>query len=272
MIRSLLLFLFLLQGCTDSGDSSSESTSSNFSGDTPYLWASFSTPKDIQISEDFNLNEVTNIEEMAQAWNNSVEGDKIFFAIDGTTSELSNSGNIEELLDGTLGIYKTVNWPSDLPESALAVTQIFGERKNAGKANEFVDIQHADILVNYDIHQFDTDDDGPNYDLRTVILHEMGHFLGLQHKSTSSNRNSSIMYPSISSSENKREPKAIDILDIREKYSLDDGGGIQELIAEKNISTIPIRIIIELHADGNCIHKIENKIHYRHQVKISKSK
>jgi len=176
-------------------------------------------------------------------------------------------------MDSVLGVYKTDTWPSDLPGSALAVTQIFGLRKNTGKPNEYVDIQHADILLNEDIHNFDTENSGPNYDLRTVILHEMGHFLGLQHKSLSSSRNSSVMYPSISSTESKKEPKAVDITDIREKYSIGGAsGGVQALMMKAihegaDDPGIPVKIRIELHSDGVCIHKMNDITTKRHHLK-----
>lgn len=257
-------------GCSDKGDSG-DTTTSSVVREAPYLWSNYSTSKNLEISEDFSAAEISNIEDMAEAWNSSVAGDKIFFTTDTGAPELSNTTDLDSLLDSSLGVYKTVNWPSELPSSALAVTQIFGLRKNTGTSNEFVDIQHADILVNYDIHQFDTADDRPDYDLRTVLLHELGHFLGLQHKATSSNRNSSIMYPSISSSENKRAPKSIDVQDIREKYNLDEGGVSSELMAEKNMNDstgIPVKIIIELHRDGNCVHKLDDRVNFRHQVKL----
>jgi hypothetical protein len=272
MNPSLTLFLLIaLCACNKSGGGSSTTTSSA-SGETPYYWASFSSAKILEVSEDFTVQEIANIEDMAEAWNESVEGDKIFFDFGPEASEISNSGEIDGLLDDTLGIYKTLNWPSSLPSSALAVTQIFGVRKNVGKSGEFIDIQHADILVNYDDYDFDTGDSGSNYDLRTVLLHEMGHFLGLQHKSTNSNRNSSIMYPSISSSENKRAPLAVDIEDIRELYGLSDSGSTPALMTEKNTESsdegIPVKIIIELHANGECVHHVDDKIQFRHQHEI----
>jgi hypothetical protein len=272
MNPSLTMFLLIaLCACNKSGGGSSTTTSSA-SGEAPYYWASFSSAKILEVSEDFTAQEIANIEDMAEAWNESVEGDKIFFDFGPEASEISNSGEIDGLLDDTLGIYKTLNWPSSLPSSALAVTQIFGVRKNVGKSGEFIDIQHADILVNYDDYDFDTGDSGSNYDLRTVLLHEMGHFLGLQHKSTNSNRNSSIMYPSISSSENKRAPLAVDIEDIRELYGLSDSGSTPALMTEKNTESsdegIPVKIIIELHANGECVHHVDDKIQFRHQHEI----
>jgi len=266
----LIFTCILIWGCNKQTTTESVVSPASSSDDIPYLWGSYSTPKALQISSAFTDEEVQNIKDMADAWKDSVSGEKVFFSFAARTSEISNNTELDDLMDSVLGVYKTDSWPSDLPGSALAVTQIFGLRKNAGKPNEYVDIQHADILLNEDVHDFDTEDSGPNYDLRTVILHEMGHFLGLQHKSLTSSRSSSIMYPSISSSENKREPTEIDAADIREKYGLGaSSGGVQALMIrasrEANDPGIPVKIRIELHSDGFCVHKINGIIAKKHR-------
>jgi hypothetical protein len=267
-MRSLIIFsLFILVfSCNRSSDSSSSSTPSNVATVTPYLWSQYSSAKSLRISEDFSDDEVTNITDMANAWKTAVEDQKTFFTIGARTTEISNTEQTDDLYDSIFGVYKTVVWPSSLPGSALAVTQIYGMRQNAGQSNEFVDIQHADIIVNYDIHSFDTVDDGPNYDLRTVILHEMGHFIGLQHKSSTSSRSSSVMYPSISSSENKRTPTSVDSADVSEKYNISLSGGVSEALMAKERRSIyhangnqkgeMVKIIVELHANGECVHKV----------------
>src|SRR5690606_30345981 len=119
---------------------------------------------------------------------------KIFFINSPTLiADKSNTvSNLDHLLDGTFGIYKTTNWPTSLPASALAVTQLFGRRYNIGSSSEFVSIEHADVLINFHLYPFDATNSGFGYDLRTVVLHELGHFLGLTHKSTSSDRNASV--------------------------------------------------------------------------------
>jgi hypothetical protein len=184
---------------------------------------------------------------------------------------------MDTLYDNVMGVYKTTSWPDGLPTSALAVTQIFGRRYNTGSASEFVNIEHADILVNYEIFNFDTADAGSGYDLRTVVLHEMGHFLGLQHN-TSVPRAQSIMYPSISSTEFKRFPLQVDINDMANKYSIAMGGGGGGAIAAMSATDAhvvdeskpheAIKILIELHADGSCIHKVNGAPVGRHQVDL----
>jgi hypothetical protein len=273
-LYSIVLFLI---GCNKSSKQQSVAPA-NINTEAPYLWANYTTPKTLKISNDFYDDEVQNITDMTDEWELVLENKKNFFTIGARINETTNDlGSLDQLYDNTLGIYKTMNWPNELPGSALAVTQVFGRRYNTGTASEFVNIEHADILINDDIHDFDTTDTGINYDLRTVILHELGHFLGLQHKALSYNRASSIMYPSITSSEYKRSPLPIDISDMAEKYqiSLSSGGAGMAMsvgrarpryqIPSKS-SGEPVKILLELHADGSCVHRWNGLIKRIHSL------
>lgn len=271
-----LTFLFLVVSCIPTKETITTSASVNKLA--PYKWSSVSSPKTISIASSFTSSEVTNIVEMSSAWKSAVDG-KEFFIYSERTPEITNSLNsMDSLLDDVMGIYKTTNWPASLYRSALAVTQIFGRRYNIGSDSEFVKIEHADILVNYDDHRFDTADSGPNYDLRTVILHEMGHFLGLNHKSEKSDKNASVMYPSITSDVNKRFPKDIDIADIASKYNITLSSGVsptaRSLVrrptvryeADPQDPGVMVKILFELRADGECVHKIDGAIYERHHI------
>ena len=51
--------------------------------------------------------------------------------------------------DNTFAIYKHETWFEDISRSALAITQFFGKRVNSGTASEYLELIHADIIVNY---------------------------------------------------------------------------------------------------------------------------
>lgn len=266
-----------------------KSASGSPNADAPYIWRNKTFPKTLNISDDFSATERSNITSMAAAWSSAVNNEKTFFAFGSLVSNKSNIVSPDDLYDNEFGVYKTTSWPDDIPDSALAVTQIFGRRYNVGSADEYVAIEHADILVNYDSvkgYEFDSvdDDDLAGYDLRTVVLHEMGHFLGLGHIPTYTRRESaysafsladykasSVMYPSISSSEEKRVPQTRDRNDIYYKYLGGSSAGAAVTAGTQSYQPrdagLESRIILELHADGTCVHKENGTVLKRHSLK-----
>lgn len=279
MKKSAFLFIAILfSGCI-AKPVTKETTSGSINSSAPYMWGDQNFPKTLQISSDFSAAEVTNFTDMATAWELALENKVNFFDFGARTPEISSSvNNLDSLYDGVMGIYKTTSWPVDVSASALAVTQIFGRRHNVGSSSEYVSIEHADILINYDIHSFDTVDSGPGYDLRTVVLHEMGHFLGLQHRASSYPRSDSVMYPSIYSYETKRAPKSVDTADLAYKYSVSLSTALASSGAIVSDSVLPkyvpkdigenVKILIELNRNGECIHKENGAEVRRHQIQL----
>ena len=177
-------------------------------------------PLRLDISSDFSVDETQAIVETGNQWSTSIQNKAQLLDTSINTAE-KNTTNLNAYYDDTMGVYKLTTWPSELPGTALAVTQIFGLRKNIGSSSERIEIQHADILVNYDYFSFSTNDTF-GYDLKTVVLHEMGHFLGLYHDESSVSQ--SVMYPTISRYMNNRVPKERDINNIYAKYGISSGG------------------------------------------------
>lgn len=213
-------------------------------------------PLKIKIAADFNDDEGQAIKDVASNWNDSINSNQLF-----QITESSDKNYITELNqfnDNTLGIYKIYNWDAELPSSALAVTQIYGN-----KIGNNIEIYHADILVNYDNFEF-SDENGFGHDLQTVIVHELGHFLGLYHEYTSTDE--TIMYPSISRYTINRIPKFKDVDNIIKKYNLNSyQNSNEEFTIEHNQESTPVVIRQELMADGNCKHKLNGKVIYEHK-------
>lgn len=265
-----LLILSVLLSCN--AQKAEKTSTGAINSDAPYKWSS-SFPKTIRISQQFDDDEADAIRLMSDAWSDSVDNKRNFFVYGADTSEKTNNlSNLDNLYDSVMGVYKSANWPDSLPGSALAVTQIFGRRYNVGDDDEFVAIEHADIIVNDDFYDFDTTDTGSGFDFRTVVLHEMGHFLGLQHNSIG--RNSTVMYPAIDPTEAKREPKPADISDIARKYSISMGATTMSAPKPDRYQIKatdkgrPVKILLELHATGDCIHTVDGKEFERHSISL----
>jgi hypothetical protein len=271
-VALLALNLMILSACNPAKTTQADLTSANINKSAPYMWSSTALPRDFKISDDFSPSEVTNIKSVTGAWETSVQNKKNFFNDDQKTPEISSPNlNLDAIGDDNInGIYKITSWPLSLSSGALAVTQIFGRRLNVGASNEYVRIEHADILINENLYDFRTGDSGSggSFDLRTVVLHELGHFLGLSHK-----YGNTVMVPSITSGTNIRTPTSIDATDMADKYSITLGtGSSSAVMAGKRIdySSSPsdqgqsIKLIIELMADGECVHKENGDVIQRH--------
>ncbi|WPU63381.1 matrixin family metalloprotease [Peredibacter starrii] len=243
---------------------------------TPHVWGSQSFPKTVYVSEDFDTAEVENINDMADKWDVASEGKKSFFLVQSTpVAEKSDTvASSDGFKDSIFGIYKVVKWPTDLP-SALAVTQMFGTLYNSGASDEYFSIQHADILVNYR-YTFYSGDSGYGYDLKTVILHEMGHFIGLNHQNvTYSQRYSTVMYPSVSSGDKKRDPTPLDQVTLAShyNYTLSSSSGSSQMVTPRKEykprdAGTEVKMQIELYPDGECVHRMNGKVVNRHPASL----
>ena len=261
-----LTLLVVLAACAPKEEAAFRITKSAQSGTmAPSFWSGGlnAFPLNLSISSDFSVNEITSIIDTANEWTTSTGNNNQLFDTSSNTVEKS-AMNLNSFQDDVMGIYKVTSWPSDLPQTALAVTQIFGLRKNIGSSSEIIEMTHADILVNYQNFSFSTDN-GFGYDLQTVVLHEMGHFLGLYHDNSSTNN--SVMYPTISRFVTNRSPKNNDILNLSNKYGLTGHGvvsaGINRSMAsvqskgQSDVEEIiddgpsePVIIHFEIHPDG----------------------
>lgn len=249
-------FCLILVGCAPKNEEAFTNSRSISSVTNSYSrWPSSAFPLELSISSDFSMDEADAIANMAAQWSQATDNKKEFFTTTQSTQE-KGTENLNQYNDKTMGIYKITNWPKDLPKSALAITQIFGHKVNVGTANEYIKIDHADILVNFDTFEFSTDY-GYGYDFQTVVLHEMGHFLGLYHDNSSAEE--SVMYPSISRFRDNRQPKYRDIDNITSLYSVQNTMQSKTTFTQNNFmsnlnmdanSEQPVVIIYEMYPNG----------------------
>lgn len=259
-LTALFLLTFALMACDQAPQEPTRSTASASSvKGIPSKWSQSAFPLNLKISTDFNTDELTAVQSAALNWGLAVDSQIDFF--NPTNNSITSKSSLNAYNDSTLGVYKITSWPNDLPTTALAVTQIYGKIRNAGSSSEYIEIRHADVLMNYDYYTFKTGDDW-GYDLGTVVLHELGHFLGLYHSSTSSD--DSVMYPTISRYTNNIEPLDYDISAIKNNYRVGSTSDSHQRSAmsnnhENDLEGEEVVIHFELRANGTETIKIKSK-------------
>jgi hypothetical protein len=268
----LLIFILALVGCNSK---TAIVKSGSVNAQAPFLWET-TFPKQMYISDAYSdAAEITKINESMSAWETAMNNTDFFNTAGTDTRDIDAINEATSVLrDSKLSIYKAMVWPYPDYPYALAITQIFAIRYNNGDSDEYVAIQEADIILNYENFEFDTD--GFSYDFKTVLVHELGHFLGLQHKPTSYNRNNTVMYPSIYSYEIKQTPLTIDKQDMAEKYgiTLPLNAGGSSIVAKPQTyrrapgdTGQPTKIVLELRANGECVHHADGAVIARHQTR-----
>jgi len=233
-------------------------------------WNNSKLPLNLTISPEFVDNvDKTNLQQMAAQWNNAVSAQlgKNLIVSNFATSNFASYASTSQYDDSEMGIYKSYSWFSNVSSNALAITQFFGTVTTSPGLGSYIDLRHADIILNYRDFSSDftmTDEANYDYDVPTVVLHEMGHFLGLCHK----NNVSSVMgayYINTNRSLYDYDKKIIKDIYVN--------GVISGLESNKNANALTsppgteVRGVIELRKDGHCIHTINGKKVYEHIVK-----
>ena len=177
-----------------------------------------------------NENPLNPIEQMAQVWNLG-HPDIDFFSLPFISTEEKDYLELKEYRDDEwytgwcnltqMGIYASSNWFPGLTSGSLGITQFFGVRKNRGTESEYIELVHADIILNFRDHDFSLVGDKEKYDLLTIILHEMGHMIGLPHPKKD-NPGPSVMAPRLAKGEVKRKLLPPDLKALLGIYPTDD--------------------------------------------------
>ena len=274
----LLKFIFLLSfislySCGENGILESIGSSNSSAADGSSQWDPSHFPLNVQVSSEFTTAELQGMAEVGKTWSES-HGSNDFFTFG--PGESKSVSKLTDYRDGTLGIYKMHSRLPDYQDRALAITQIYADRINyAGKS--YFNIKHADIVVNYADYTFSSESSFGSYDLKTVILHELGHFVGLNH--FQSPGEPSIMEPSIDSFDQIHYPYPKDVELIQANYQPEETttSAIRSIASlstnkteSKEQNDLPkieeegVRIIHMLKADKSCEHYINGKLIHKH--------
>lgn len=226
----------------------------------------------LKMSNEFNgdfaggdfVNGLNPLEQVAKNWNSAISG-TTFFKVPFDLTTTSGYSDVSSFRDSELGIYKSHTWFSNVSSQALAITQFYGYVRTDTNLGNYIELTHADIIVNYRDFGAKLTNGLPTaygrYDLPTIVLHEMGHFLGLCHETA----HTSVMQPYYNSTQ--RTLKAYDVTKITDLYV---NNTITPMMArtQSNAISMPegtlVKGIIELNANGKCKHYINGKLTYEH--------
>lgn len=271
LIPLTLFTLFTLAACKQSGTEAVSSSPQIRPGTcTIGKWSGANL--NLKMSADFNsdftasdlVGGLNPIEVVAKAWNDSVSPATTLFQIPFTATATSGSSTLTNYRDGELGIYKSFTWFPNVSANALAITQFYGIVRSDATLGTYIDLTHADIIVNYRDFGSDLTMNGNpliDYDLPTIVLHEMGHFLGLCHENVSN----SIMAPYYFTTQ--RTLKTFDVNKIRALYLNNQNYSVGKTSIKSAITAkvgTEVQGIVELNANGHCKHYVEGKLIYEH--------
>ena len=180
-----------------------------------FSWSVNKLPIKVTTSHEFGAKERQSIKEMASRWEDAANLE--LFKI-GRVKKNIYFSNLKEYYsqDKDLGIYIVDKKVDGITNSTLAVTQMIAQEVMRNSSSIHYEIQHADIIFNNFDYSFSIDNTQGTFDLESVILHELGHFLGLVEHSESKE---SVMFPNIARDSVHRELHWEDINQVNSLYS-----------------------------------------------------
>jgi len=284
---SLLLSLTTTSCFKVEGEKQSSGGSATVTATTPTKWSASAlgaSGLNFKISDDIENGFVAGdlvgglnpVEQMMKAWNDTSSSIS-YFDLSAPQAVNKQYGTYQEYLnDSEFGVYRSDSWVSGVSSQALAITAYKAFPRNAGTSSYHLEIVHADVIMNYRDYDFTMDsNDNLRYDFHSVVLHELGHALGLKHVESFSTN--SVMYKYLGRSDVQRSPTTYDDNTVSSLY-----GVSSSLAAAAVVKDIPTQYelpsdarrnedgsvtgLIELRADGECRHYLGDKLTHSHKV------
>ena len=247
------------------------SSSPNSTSSASLRWNSARFPLKVYVANNFDVSEKDSnsrnlMQQVQHNWNEADSARTYFDVSTEYTVANKEYTELEDFLDSEIGIYRASSWFSFIGSGVLAITSYLAEDRGS-----YREMLHADIIINDEIFTFtnDTTDNTSAYDLPSVMIHELGHLIGLKH--TTSSSTPSVMQPSLGRHDVQRSLQAYDSVAIRELYNATFTISASETLAiTAGNKPRYIHGYMELRADGNCVHYQDGKVVEVHQVKVKK--
>lgn len=205
--------------------------------------------------------------QVANLWDESVAGINFFQSQINIVPNLDYE-NLESYWDPAgqtqIGIYNSEYWFNDVPSQAVAITQFYAVADSIN-GRSYYRLLHADIIFNSRNHDFSmSTNDSQRYHFPTVLLHELGHLLGLEHNLNFSS--GSIMIPSFHRNYVQAQLSDVDENNLVNKYKIFNGRSSGLNFAASSSGSLRgkqiKRFVRYLMQDGDCeLHDHTHHIH-----------
>lgn len=197
---------FLLMSCGNNDFNNLGSVSSVGVGKPTNLkWADSMIPVKLRFPKSLESKIYDSVYYAVEEWNIKADRPLIYIEFAEIPADQFNGS-----FDNTNSFYSLIDWnETEYDHNVLAITRYKYFR------NQLIE---ADIVLNEskNIHYRDASDQigGNEYDLQSILLHEIGHFLGFGHQ----NESDSIMATTLLSGAKTRTLSYRDVVRLKEKY------------------------------------------------------
>lgn len=216
-MKNFLILLFLItSACSQNSDIHYDPpTPGNTNQTSVKSWNINNFPLKIYVPTELDAYRIA-IENSAETWRSAFNRPVFEFIFDdGTNQNTQWNGPLDSLYDSFFGLFKMTSWSFvNIDNGVLAFT---------GTLTQSGTIIHADVLFNFKNYKFGdvvlNPTDSTLVDYESVLTHELGHFLGLNHIDIGTDP-ISIMNPTIKKGQSKRYLSPDDLFRIKSLYNI----------------------------------------------------